>query len=263
MLIRSLMAIVMGLCWCVAADAQAPAVATVAASAPAQTLAATGQPSSVGPSALRIDGLTVASDNPGVPPVVTATLVNAGVAARAVVWWHVPGEDWQSTPMSVGPSGLGLARLPDGLQQQGFSFYVEVTDAGATSAVGSRGSPMAMPAATEGNVARVAAKNVATIERIGPDPAIIMVTLVAGVLVGAGAGIFGYDLSIVNGRSAAVDAELAQSPAAARRAALVGERKELEKAAGQDAVATVVFSVVGGAALVTGVVMLIVGAVEQ
>lgn len=261
MLIRSFMPIVMGLCWCFAADAQAPTASINAA--PAQTLAATGQPTSVSPSALRIDGLTVASDNPVVPPVVTATLVSASAAARAVVWWHAPGDDWQSTPMSVGPSGLALARLPDGLQQQGFSFYVEVTDAGATSAVGSRGSPMAMPAATEGNVARVAAADALRVERIGPDPAIIMVTLVAGVLVGAGAGIFGYDMSIVNGRTAAVDAELAQSPAAARRSALVGERKELEQAAGQDAIATVVLSVVGGAALVTGVVMLIMGAVEQ
>jgi hypothetical protein len=259
MLIRSLMAIVLGLCWCVAAKAQGPASTANAALASAST----GQASSVSPSALRIDGLTVASDNPVVPPVVTATLVNAGAAAQAVVWWHAPGEDWQSTPMSVGPSGLALARLPDGLQQQGFSFYVEVTDVGATNAVGSRVSPMVMPAATEGNVARVAAANASRVEPTGPDPAVIMVTLVAGVLVGAGAGIFGYDLSIVNGRTAAVDAELARSPAAARRAALVGERKELEKAATQDAVATVVLSVVGGAALVTGAVMLTVGALEQ
>ena len=216
------------------------------------------------PSALRLDALNVASDNPAAAPVVTATLVNGSASAVVTLWWRSGAEEWQAKPMASGPTGLCLTRLPDGLQLTGFSFFVIAADgAGGSAAVGSRATPIEVPPASEGNALRVARDARDADALVGPHPAFVMMALGAGVLAGGGAGVFGYDLAIVNSRLTKTEAELASSPSASRRAELLAEQGSLGQAAVQDTIATVLFGVVSGVAVVTGVVLLVVGAVEQ
>jgi hypothetical protein len=250
-------AVVVGFLCCVAHDARAADTAAVGVSSspPAEVSS---------PSLLRLDGLNVASDNPAAAPVVTATLVNGSASAVVTLWWRSGAEEWQSRAMASGPTGLCLTRLPDGLQLTGFSFFVVATDgAGASAAVGSRAAPMEIPPASEGNAVRVARDARDADALVGPHPAFVMMALGTGVLAGAGAGVFGYDLAIVNSRLTETEAELAGGPSASRRAELVAEQGSLSKAAVQDTIATVLFGVVSGVAVVTGAVLLVVGAVEQ
>ncbi len=225
----------------------------------------------VGPT---VGALEVAADNPDAAPVISLTIDRAVGAGVATVWWRASGTTavgadgggptWTKMAMAGGPSGLKLARLPDGVQRAGFSFYVEATDdRGGLTTFGSRAAPITVEPAVEGNADRL--RNDARDENaiVGPHPAFVMIALSAGVLAGAGAGIFAYDLSIVNGQLADVDAELADNPSASRRAALEASRASFADAALQDTTAAVLLGVVAGVALVTGTTLLVVGAVEQ
>ena len=275
---RPLTAAVVGLLWCVGVEARAAEPVAVAEGPPAETstststtstTSTTSSPASVASSPtsaspFQLEGVTVASDNPLAAPVVTATLLHGAGTATATLWFRSGAEEWKSTPMASGPTGLCLVRLPDGLQLTGFSFFVEAKDgAGGSAAAGSRASPIDVPPATEGNAERVTRDARDAGAMVGPHPAFVMMALGAGVLAGAGAGVFGYDLAVVNSRLAATDAELAANPTAARRAELLGEQDSLGKAAVQDTVATVIFGVVAGVAVVTGSALLVVAAIEQ
>jgi len=212
-------------------------------------------------SSIDVENINVASDNPDVAPVVTLTLRGTGVAT---LWWRAGAGDWQATTMMTGPSGLSLARLPDGVQRQGFSFFVEASGpAGAAATFASRAAPIDVAPAVEGNADRVARNARDENARRGPHPAFVMIALGTGVLAGAGAGAFGYDLAIVNNRLTETDAELATGPPSDREAALRSTRAALETAALQDTIAATTLGVVAGVAIVSGVALFTIGAVEQ
>lgn len=207
-----------------------------------------------------LSGLVVAADNPAAAPVVSFTV--EPVDAEVTVWWRASGSDWTGIA-TTRPGAFRFARLPDGVQQKGFAFFVEATVDGQEARTGTRASPIEVPPAVEGNLERVDrdARDAAAV--VGPHPAFVMIALGTGVIAGAGAGAFGWDLQIVQRRLADVDAALAAGPDADTRQTLQAERTALDNAALQDTVAVAVLGSVAGVALVTGVTLLMIGAVEQ
>jgi hypothetical protein len=211
-----------------------------------------------------VRSLEVAADNPDAAPVVSLVLDDAVGGGNAALWWRADGGAWASLPMAGGPSGLKLARLPDGTQRSGFSFYIEASDdRGGMTAFGTRAAPISVAAAVEGNADRL--RNNARDENavVGPHPAFVMMALGVGVLAGAGAGVFAYDLSIVNARLADVEERLADNPSDGSRASLEASRSSFQDAALQDTTAAILLGVVAGVAIATGTTLLVVGALEQ
>jgi hypothetical protein len=230
----------------------APALATEPDTVEASSVATSTAP--------LLSGLAVAADNPAAAPVVSFTI--EPVDAEATVWWRAPGLDW--TAITTTRSGaFRFARLPEGVQQKGFAFFVEATAGGQQARTGTRASPIEVPPAVEGNLERVARDARDAAAFVGPHPAFVMIALGTGVVAGAGAGAFGWDLQIVQRRLAGVDAALSAGPDADTRQALRAERTALGHAVLQDTVAVAVLGTVAGVALVTGVTLLVIGAVEQ
>ena len=241
--------------WAPSAVADDVSVAVPAASTPAPT-------DTEGPSVV---DLSIAADNPDAAPVVTTMLKdNVGVAS-AVVHWRVPGQPWQQTPLQGGTGPLRIARLPDGPQRTGFSAWIEAKDgAGNVTRVASEGAPLEVVAAVEGNSERVS-RQTADDEAIrGPHPAWVMLAMATGIAGTAGAGVFVYDINIINKRSDEVAVLLDDGGiSASRRAELEGTQLELQRVLTQDTAIAATLGVIGAAALVTGVTLLVFAAVEQ
>jgi hypothetical protein len=207
-----------------------------------------------------LSGLSVAADNPAAAPVVSLTV--EPVDAEVTVWWRATGAEWTAIATSR-PGAFRLARLPDGVQQKGFSFFVEANAGGHTARTGSRASPIEVPPAVEGNVERFDRDARDAAAFAGPHPAFVMIALGTGIVAGAGAGAFAWDLQVVQRRTIVVDDALAANPTGDERAGLEAERRGLDNAALQDTVAVAVLGSVAGVALVTGVTLLVICAVEQ
>lgn len=261
------------LCWMLAgalpawaSDAPSPTPPGADAPVPAAEPPAPAEPASSPPvenarPAPRIEDLAVAADNPVAAPVISMHV--EPVDSVVTLWWRAPGGAWASLDLAGSGGPLRLARLPDGVQRRGFEFYVDVVGNDRRGRFGSRSAPVEVEPAVEGNRDRATRDARDAAAFAGPHPALVMMALGTGVLAGAGAGAFGYDLHLVQTRLAAVDAALAAGPPDGERAALTTERTGLEQARLQDTTATVLLGVVGGVALATGVTLLIIGAVEQ
>ena len=239
----------------------ATAVDAPAEVVPAVPTTTKAPPDSVPPT---INDLAIASDNPAVAPIITVSIRDAGGIDSATVHFRVKGGAWKAVPLVGGTTAMRIARLPDGTQKDGFDFFVEVKDtSGNVSTSGSKNEPLAVPPAAEGNIARVEGADRDASAIAGPHPGWVMLAMGTGVLAGAGAAIFGYDLGIVQARSETVKEQLAGNVSAARRKELEANQKQLQDAITQDTAVTAILGVIGGAALATGITLLVVGAVEQ
>lgn len=207
-----------------------------------------------------LSGLSVAADNPAAAPVVSVAVEPAD--AEVTVWWRGTGTEWTAIA-TTRPGAFRLARLPEGVQHKGFAFFVEASAGGHSIRTGTRASPIEVPPAIEGNLDRLERDERDAAAFVGPHPAFVMIALGIGIVAGAGAGAFGWDLQVVQRRRTAVDDALAAGPTDEERAGLEVERRGLDNAALQDTVATAVLGSVAGVGLVTGVTLLVIGAVEQ
>ena len=207
--------------------------------------------------------LAIASDNPRSAPVISANVFDDVAVGSAVCWWRTPAGEWQQTALS-GTGRFRLVRLPDGVQTQGFDTYLEVTDAsGNITTAGTRGSPLTIPRAVEGNAERIKKQTADERAIVGPHPAWIMLALGVGVAAGGGEGIFAYDLSLTNTRVARNDEALDGALNDERRAALETEQTALHKVQTQDLAAASILGVVAAAGVVTGVVLLVIAVGAQ
>ena len=98
-----------------------------------------------------ITDITIASDNPAAAPVISANVADDVGVVSAVCWWRTPSSTWQRSALA-GSGAFRLVRLPDGVQQQGFDTWLEVTDAaGNVATAGTSAAPMTVGPAVEGN----------------------------------------------------------------------------------------------------------------
>ncbi len=199
-----------------------------------------------------IEDLAVASQSPGVAPMITAIITDdwSGVEDAAVYYRPLAGGAYKKVQLVAGRGGVFVARLPDGTQLDGFAYYVEVFDAAGNgpARMGSPEQPFTVVPAVEGTSARLEREQLRA--EIGPvHPAFMVLSLGGGILAAAGAGVFWLDYANING-------QLATEPPGARR-------KELEDAALGDVAIAGVLSVVAVAALASGVGLLIYAALEE
>lgn len=199
-----------------------------------------------------IEDVAVAAANPATPPMITAVITDdwSGVEEASVYYRPIGDDEFQKVPLHAGRGGLFVARLPDGVQRRGFAYYVEVYDAAKNgpALMGTAEQPFIIPAASEGTPARLERER--SRAELGPvHPAFMMLSLGTGLLAGAGAGVFWLDYAKVSG-------QLKTEPAGPRR-------QELEEANVGNVAIGGVLSVIAGAALVTGVGLLVYAALEE
>lgn len=212
-----------------------------------------------------IEDLAVAAINPDAPPMFTAIFTDdySGVE-RAEVYFRTPSATTYSVvAFTPGQGGLFLARLPDGVQKEGFAYYVEVWDAARNgpTRLGSPEAPLSVAPAVESTTARMAreerARNAGKVH-----PGIVMGVMGAGIVLGAASGLFWYDLAnVVEPAIAAREAELASAALSeSRRAELEASRDSLLRSRSDDLLAGSLLAAGGGVALISGVVLLAVSA---
>ena len=235
---------------------------------PAPPEAVASEPDSVGPI---ISDVACAAENPQAAPIITALVSDDVSVAKAVVRWRVGAEPWVETVLgghsADGVSSLFLARLPDGVQRQGFVYVLEVQDdAGNVTRVGSEQNPLIVPPAVESTAVRMARQaqeaEVANVPAI--HPGWIMLSLGVGVLAGGGASVFAIDLAGATSRQKDAQARIDGGVVTgAERVAAERFVREMDQAIVQDAAATAVFGVMSVAALVTGGVLLVMAATTE
>lgn len=199
-----------------------------------------------------IDDIAVAASSPDAAPLVTAVITDdwSGVE-RAYVYFRRPGASaFERATLAPGSGGLFLARLPDGTQNTGFEYYVEVFDAAnnGPARMGSPEKPFRVEAAREGTVQRLEREQAA--REMGPvHPAWMMLSLGGGILAAAGSGIFWLDFATSQARLAnETDPDI---------------RRALENAMLGDVVIGSVLGVLAVGGLATGVGLLVYAALEE
>lgn len=99
-----------------------------------------------------IEDFAVASGNWGTAPRVTAVLSDdlSGVDTAILYYRRTSEDTFEQATLYPGSGGLFMAVLPDGLQQTGFQYYCQVTDAaGNVSFLGGPGRAYDVPAARQ------------------------------------------------------------------------------------------------------------------
>ena len=208
-----------------------------------------------------IQDLAAAASDPQIAPLISATIVDHGTGvAQATVFYRLTGEtDWKNMVMTGGSSGLFLARLPEGSQHSGFSFYVEAVDVAGNppTRIGSAEEPTQVPPATESTadaLSRAAAADVP----MHLHPAWVMLGFGVGVVGSATSAIFILDLVTTFRGIERIDNELDRvGLAAQRREELEQDRAAWQDAQTSDIVVGSVAGVIGIAGLATGVGLLI------
>lgn len=202
-----------------------------------------------------IEDVAAAASNPDAAPVITVMMADrgSGVGTAAVHFRPKGGTDWQKVELKGGTSGMFIARLPEGTQRTGFEYWIEATDIAGNgpATIASPDRPIVVDKATEPTLQRVERQR-AEAEAAAPikiHPAWLMLSLGVGVVAGAGAGAFALDIKNVQ---QTIDLE---QPTGARRA-------ELEQARTTDVAAASTLAVVAVAGLATGVVLVVLSAIE-
>jgi hypothetical protein len=208
--------------------------------------------------------VAVAADNPSAAPVVTAMFRDNVGVAEARVHWRTAGQDWSVIVMAGEGGGLRIARLPDGVQRQGFSLWLDARDAaGNVVRVASASDPIAVPPAVEGNRERLEREQ-AEVEFPPVHPGVVAIALGTGLVAGAASGVFWYDWRLASRRLEEVEGRLASGGlSAGERESLTRTRDALGDAITQDIVFGSIFGVVAVAAVATGVTLSVIGTLEE
>lgn len=146
----------------------------------------------------RIEDIAVAAANPNMAPMITAVITDdfSGVD-RALFFYRITGEnEFKKAVLVPGAGGLFIARLPDGVQNKGFDYYVEVYDAAnqPPARIGSADMPLFVPAAIAGTTL---SSSYVEDEFTGVHPGWIMLSIGSGMVLTAASGWFFYDLATV------------------------------------------------------------------
>lgn len=214
-----------------------------------------------------IEDVAVASENPQAAPIVTVVMFDrgTGVGASSIFFRSSPDDAWQTVELKRSGAGLFLARLPDGLQVSGFSYYIEAYDIAGNGPerIGSAAVPLHVERATMSTLQRLEQERM--VEPAAPlDPAFLMVSLGVSVLAGAGSAAFALDLVDTNLRLAEVANELLRTDNSdERRSVLLSSQAQLENAAVGDGVITATLGVVAVAGLVTALTLVVLSAVPS
>ncbi|MFZ9886552.1 MAG: hypothetical protein ACO3JL_03525 [Myxococcota bacterium] len=180
----------------VRAPAQGPQETPGGALAPSSSSAPGTESAIFDKGAPLVDDLSVAASGPDVAPVISAVVRDAETSvARVEVCHRAAGRSdaFSCVAMAKGEQDLFLARLPDGLQTSGFSFFLVAYDAAENVArFGAEEKPIEVPAASEGTLERLDRE-----ERLlaygAVHPGWIMLSLGTGLLAAGVAGVFWSD----------------------------------------------------------------------
>ena len=144
------------------------------------------------------EDFAIAADNPDAAPRVTAVVTDdlSGIDNVSVLFRLDPEHDFQSVKMTPGAGGLFMGLLPQGVQTNGFEYYVEATDAdGNVGRLGSEETPYRVDAAGASTLVRLKAKEPPPPKGPVLHPAWIALAMGVGVLSGAVAAGFWFDLA--------------------------------------------------------------------
>ena len=209
-----------------------------------------------------IEDFAVAAANPKMAPMVTAIVIDDESAVLDVtLYYRRTGETaFQTLALSPGDKGLFVGRLPDGVQNTGFAYYLRARDTAKNpTSLGSEKAPIFVGPAVEGTLERLKRQ---WVKPAGPavHPAWIMMSLGTSIIAGAGAGAFAIDYTTVGGQIVALKKNLEDGIGEPAR--LRNDIAQRESAQSGDLIFGGVLAVVAAVALTTGVGLMIASGLE-
>ncbi|MCP4500007.1 MAG: hypothetical protein GY822_08610 [Deltaproteobacteria bacterium] len=213
-----------------------------------------------------IDDIAVAATNPDAAPFATGVFSddNSGIQKAIIFVRAVGAEEYEAVSFDAGEGGMFLAMLPMGLQRSGFDYFVEVSDAAGNgpAQIGTEEKPYRIEAAGEGALAELKAGNIEKAPYV-VHPAWSMLALGTGIV---GLAVAGGLTGIVVG---AVDVQ-GQWDTVLKRDDLTVEERTSAQASYDEATFAIVsnstaagiIGVLGTAAFVTGLSLLVVNGLE-